>query len=52
MADRMFMTRNKVKTTMLQWLSHQAANFYDEGIKNLVVQYDNCLDIRRNYVEK
>ena len=21
----------------MQWLSHQAANFYDEGIKNLVV---------------
>jgi hypothetical protein len=24
---------DSVKTTVLQWLSHQAANFYDEGIK-------------------
>ena len=37
---------------MLQWLSHQAANFYDEGIKNLVVRYDKCLNIGGNYVEK
>ena len=28
-----------VKSTVLQWL-HQAADFYDEGIKNLVVRYD------------
>ena len=40
-----------VKTTVLQWLSHQAANFYDKGIKNLVVQY-KCLNIGGNYVEK
>ena len=37
---------------MLQWLSHQAANFYDEGIKNLVIRYDKCLNIGGNYVEK
>jgi hypothetical protein len=43
---------DSVKTTVLQWLSHQAANFYDEGIKNLVVQYDKCLNIGGNYVEK
>ena len=48
----MFMTRNKFKTTVLQWLSHQAANFYDEGIKNLVVQYDEFLNIGVNFVEK
>ena len=24
---------DSVKTTVLQWLSHQAENFYDEGIK-------------------
>ena len=28
---------DSVKTTVLQWLSHQAANFYDKGIKNLIV---------------
>ena len=26
-------------------LSHQAGNFYDESIKNLVVRYDKCLNI-------
>ena len=29
---------DSVKTTVLQWLSHQTANFYDEGIKKLVVR--------------
>ena len=31
---------DSVKTTVLQWLSHQVTNFYHEGIKNLVVRYD------------
>lgn len=41
-----------VKTTVLQWLSHQAADFYEEGIQKLVVRYDKCLNIGGNYVEK
>ena len=28
------------------------ANFYDEGIRNLVVRYDKCLNIGGNYVEE
>ena len=43
---------DSIKTTVLQWLPLQAANFYDEGIKNLVVRYDKCLNIGGNYVEK
>ena len=43
---------DSVKTIVLQWLSHQAANFYDEDIKNHVVRYDKCLNIGGNYVEK
>ena len=43
---------DSVKTIVLQWLSHQAENFYDEGIKNLVVRYDKCLNIGGNCVEK
>jgi Transposase. len=43
---------DSIKTTVLQWLSHQAANFYDEGIKILVFRYDNCLNIGGSYVEK
>ena len=38
--------------SILQWLSHQAENFYDEGIKNLVVRYDKWLNIGGNYVGK
>ena len=37
--------------SLLQWLSHQVANFYGEGIKNLVVQYDKYLNIGGNNVE-
>ena len=43
---------DSAKTTVLQWLSHQAANLFDEGIKNLVVRYDKYLNIGGNYVEK
>ena len=42
---------DSVKTTVLQWLLHQAENFYDKGIKNLV-RYDKCLNIGGNYVQK
>ena len=37
---RAFKDDDSVKTTVLQWISHQAANFYDEDLKNLVVRYD------------
>ena len=42
----------KLFPDVLQWLSHQVSNFYDEGIKNLVVRYDLCLDTGGNYVER
>ncbi|XP_023228571.1 histone-lysine N-methyltransferase SETMAR-like [Centruroides sculpturatus] len=43
---------DEVKTTVLHWLSHQAATFFEDGIQKLVPRYDKCLNINGNYVEK
>lgn len=43
---------NEVKTFVMQWLTSQAAEFYQEGIQKLVPRYDKCLNIHGNYVEK
>ncbi|GFX10618.1 histone-lysine N-methyltransferase SETMAR [Trichonephila clavipes] len=43
---------DEVKTTVKQWLSNQAASFFDDGIQKLVPRYDKCLNSNRNYVEK
>jgi len=47
-----FDTDEEVKTTVEDWLSSQAADFYDEGIQKLVERYDKCLNKQGNYVEK
>ncbi|GBN70517.1 hypothetical protein AVEN_36744-1 [Araneus ventricosus] len=41
-----------VKTAATSWLSEQAASFYEEGIQNLVVRYDKCLNKLGSFVEK
>lgn len=41
-----------VKTAVQQWLSNQAADFYEDGLQKLVLRYDKCLNIGGNYVEK
>lgn len=33
-------------------LSNQAADFHEDGIQELVVQYDMCFNIGGNHVEK
>lgn len=43
---------DEVKTVVMQWLTSQAADFYEEGIQKLVQRYDKCLNIAGNYVEK
>src|SRR5258705_10551213 len=43
---------DEVKTSVVQWLSNQAADFYEDGIQKLVVRYDKCLNTGGNYVEK
>ncbi|GBL94827.1 hypothetical protein AVEN_197511-1 [Araneus ventricosus] len=41
-----------MKTAVTSWLSEQAASFYEEGIRNLVVRYDKCLNKLGSFVEK
>ncbi|GFT18052.1 histone-lysine N-methyltransferase SETMAR [Trichonephila clavipes] len=43
---------DEAKTTVKQWLSNQAASFFDNGIQKLVPRYDKCLNSNENYVEK
>ena len=43
---------DQVKTVVMQWLTSQAGDFYEEGIHKLVQRYDKCLNIEGNYVEK
>lgn len=43
---------NEVKAAVNSWLSEQAAEFFEEGIKNLVVRCDKCLNKQGNYIEK
>ncbi|GBM43208.1 hypothetical protein AVEN_76348-1 [Araneus ventricosus] len=41
-----------VKTAATSWLLEQAASFYEEGIQNLLVRYDKCLNKLGSFVEK
>ncbi|GBN57507.1 hypothetical protein AVEN_20906-1 [Araneus ventricosus] len=41
-----------VKTAVTSWLLEQAASFFEEGIQNLVVRYDKCLNKLGSFVEK
>ena len=43
---------DKVKTVVMQWLTSQAVNFYEDCIQKLVPRYNKCLNIELNYVEK
>jgi hypothetical protein len=38
--------------SVVDWLNSQAAVWYEEGISKLVSQYDNCLNVQGDYVEK
>ncbi|GBN45965.1 Histone-lysine N-methyltransferase SETMAR [Araneus ventricosus] len=42
----------RVKTAVTSWLLEQATSFYEEGIQNLVVRYDKCLNKLGSFVEK
>lgn len=52
LGGKRFETDDEVKETVEDWLSSQAADFYDIGIKKLVERYDKCLNKNGNYVEK
>ncbi|GBN98540.1 hypothetical protein AVEN_76044-1 [Araneus ventricosus] len=42
----------EVKTAVTSWLLDLAASFYEEGIQNLVVRYDKCLNKLGIFAEK
>jgi hypothetical protein len=45
-------TNEEVKETVTDWLSGLAADFYDEGIVELVQRLDKCLSRNGNKAEK
>jgi len=43
---------NDLKDAVQKWLTSQVGAFYEEGIQNLVLRYDKCLNNGGEYVEK
>jgi hypothetical protein len=41
-----------LQRAVLDWLSSQAAVWYEEEIRKLVSRYDKCLSDQGDYVEK
>ena len=52
LGGKRFATDDEVKEAVVNWLSSQAADFYDLGIQKLVDCYDKCLNKNGKYVEK
>lgn len=42
---------DEVKTTLLQWLSNQVVDFYEDEFEMPAVRYDKCLNIIENYIK-
>jgi hypothetical protein len=42
----------EMKKMVKYWFNGLAADFYDAGMQKLVTQYDKCLNLHGNYVEK
>jgi histone-lysine N-methyltransferase SETMAR len=42
----------EVNKTIRDWFSGVAAEFYSAGTQKLITQYDKCLNLHGNYVEK
>jgi histone-lysine N-methyltransferase SETMAR len=47
-----FHTNEEPMDGVNNWLHNLAAEFFDEGLQNLVSRYDKCLNVDGNYVEK
>ena len=52
MATQRFHTNEGLLDGVNYWLHNLAAPFFDEGLHKLVSQYDTCLNVDGNYVEK
>jgi hypothetical protein len=47
-----FHTNEELMDGVNNWLHNLVAPFFDEGLQNLVLRYDRCLNVDANYVEK
>ena len=52
LAGQHFGNDNEVKEAVRQWLRCQPDSFFRQGIENLVVRWDKCLNTLGDYVEK
>jgi hypothetical protein len=52
LANQRFKTNEQLMDGVNNWLGTLAAPFCDEGLQKLVQQYDKCLNLGGNYVEK
>jgi hypothetical protein len=52
LSGKRFDSDDEVKETVKDWLSSQAADFYDIGIQKLEEHYDKLLNQNGNYVER
>ena len=52
LATQHFHTNKELMGGVSNWLHNLAAPFFDKGLQKLVSQYDKCLNVDGNYVEK
>jgi histone-lysine N-methyltransferase SETMAR len=52
LATQRFHTKEELMDGVNNWLHNLAAPFFEKGLQKLVSQYDKCLNVDGNYVEK
>ena len=52
LAGKRFTDDEDLQYAVMDWLNSQAAVWYEEGISKPVSQYDKCLNVQGDYVEK
>jgi hypothetical protein len=52
LATQQFHTNEELMDGVNNWLHNLTAPFFDEGLQKVVSQYDKCLNVNGNYVEK
>ena len=52
LATQHFHTNKELMDGVNNWLHNLAASFFDEGLQKLMSQYDMCLNVDVNYVER
>jgi len=52
LATQRFHTNKELMDGVNNWLHNLAAPFFDKGLQKLVSQYNKCLNVDGNYVER